>query len=176
MRTRKTQSNNSSSSNIDVGIVYSRRDGSCPLQYGLIREVLGYIHDDLRFTLTRHGLGDSTELQPAKLSIYAILNAGLMDYFKDVLLGQAFRERTWPIVKSSRAYDDIVPWLRANRCPYIYDDESKKTANEYGIYRYPDGSAYEGGFKDGKKHGQGKYTFANGDVYEGNWKDDKMQR
>ena len=60
----------------------------------------------------------------------------VMDDFKDVLLGQSFRERTWPIVKSNRAYDDVVTWLQANRCPYMYDDNTVKTANEYGIYRF----------------------------------------
>ena len=186
---------------IDVGIVYSRREGSCPLQYGLIREVLGYVHDHLRFILTRHGLGESNEIMPAKLSIYAILNARYMDDFKNVLLGQSFRERTWPIVKSSRAYDDMVPWLQANRCPYMYDAETVKTANDYGIYRYAGGGVYEGewrsgkydgkgkykfgflfyagdiyegGWKDNRKHGQGKYTCANGGVYEGGWKDNNF--
>jgi len=96
-----------------------------------------------------------------------------MDDFKDVLRGQSFRERTWPIVKSSRAYDDMVPWLKANRCPYIYDDESVKTANEDGIYRY-DGGVYEGEWKDGKKHGRGRYKSADGDVYEGCYKDDNL--
>jgi len=38
--------------------VYARRDGCCPLHYNLIREVLEWIHDDLRFTLNRHGLGN----------------------------------------------------------------------------------------------------------------------
>ena len=38
--------------------VLDRRDGSCPLQYNLIREILEWVHDDLRFTLDRHGLGN----------------------------------------------------------------------------------------------------------------------
>ena len=137
MTTTNKKKTSSSSSIIDDEIVH-RREGSCPLQYGMIREVLGYIHDHLRFILTRHGLADDNEIEPVKLSIYAILNARYMDDFKAVLLGQSFRERTWPIVKSSRAYDDIVPWLKANRCPYMYDDETVETANEYGIYRYDD--------------------------------------
>ena len=165
--------NHISSSIIDVGIVY-RREGSCPLHIALIREVLGYIHDHLRFIITRRGLADDNEIMPAKLSIYAILNARYMDDFKAVLLGQSFRERTWPIVKSSRAYDDIAPWLKANRCPYIYDAETVETANEYGIYRIDDGDVYEGDWRNGMSHGQGKYTWPDGDVYEGGWKDDKQ--
>ena len=56
------------------GIVY-RRDGTCPLQYDLIRKVLEFIHDHVRFTLTRHGLGDVNESIPTKLSMRAIINA-----------------------------------------------------------------------------------------------------
>jgi len=161
-KNNNNNNNNNTSSIIDVGIVY-RREGSCPLHIALIREVLEYIHDHLRFILTRHGLGESNEIKPAKLSIYAILNARYMDDFKDVLLGQSFRERTWPIVKSSRAYDDMVPWLQANRCPYMYDDETLKTANEYGIYRNANGNVYEGEWRDGKYYGQGKFTWPDGD-------------
>ena len=46
-----------------AGIVYCR-DDECPLQYDLIRKVLEFIHDHIRFTLTRHGLGDANELAP----------------------------------------------------------------------------------------------------------------
>jgi len=148
-------------------------EGKCPLHIALIREVLEYIHDHLRFILTRHGLGESDEIRPAKLSIYAILNARLMDDFKDVLLGQSFRERMWAVVKRSRAYDDIQPWLRANRCRYIYNRVTMKTANEYGIYRYADGGVYEGDWRNGKYNGQGSYTYAGGDIYEGEWRDGK---
>ena len=39
--------------------------------------------------------------------------------------------------------------------------------------KYANGQAYEGGWKDGKRHGQGKFTDAYGDTYEGEWKDGK---
>ena len=29
------------------------------------------------------------------------------------------------------------------------------------------------GFKDDKRHGEGKYTYSNGDIYEGEWKDNR---
>ena len=159
---------------MQAGIVY-RREGSCPLQYAVIRKVLEYVHDDVRFTITRNGLDDSTQSMRRErlLSIHAILNARLMEYFKDVLLGQSFRERLWVMVKSNIAYEDIVPWLRANRCPHVYDAETVKAANEYGIYRKANGDVYEGGWKEGKSHGQGKCTWANGDVYEGGCKEGK---
>ena len=36
-----------------------------------------------------------------------------------------------------------------------------------------DGSVYQGGWKDGKKHGQGKFTTLKGKVYTGNWEEGK---
>lgn len=35
--------------------------------------------------------------------------------------------------------------------------------------KYPDGSTYEGEWKDNVKHGYGVYVYANGDKYEGQW-------
>ena len=35
--------------------------------------------------------------------------------------------------------------------------------------RTPDGDIYEGGFKDGKRHGEGKITWPDGSTYEGGW-------
>ena len=67
-----------------------------------------------------------------------------------------------------------------------------------GLYRFPDGATYEGGYKDGKRNGQGTFTlpdgsryvgeFRNGNrngygifyltdgsiLYDGNWKDNKQ--
>ena len=37
------------------------------------------------------------------------------------------------------------------------------------------GSVYEGGWRDGKRHGSGKIMFASGAVYDGDWEDDKRQ-
>ena len=66
-----------------------------PLQYVLIIKVLEYIHDDLRFTLTRYGLDDRPQpvTMRERLSIHAILNARQMNYYRDVLFGHSFRER-----------------------------------------------------------------------------------
>ena len=36
---------------------------------------------------------------------------------------------------------------------------------------YANGNVYDGGWKDGQPHGNGKMTYANGDVYDGDWKD-----
>ncbi len=43
----------------------------------------------------------------------------------------------------------------------------------YSIQTWPDGTRYEGGWADGKKHGQGIFTWPSGQRYEGEWKDDK---
>lgn len=42
-----------------------------------------------------------------------------------------------------------------------------------GVYKYPDGTRYEGNFKNGLFHGTGKFVFANG-VYEGTFKNGKV--
>jgi len=38
-----------------------------------------------------------------------------------------------------------------------------------GILIYPDGSIYEGYWKDGKANGLGRILHKNGDVYQGDW-------
>jgi hypothetical protein len=38
---------------------------------------------------------------------------------------------------------------------------------------WPDGSMYEGYWKNGKANGKGRLIHADGDVYVGLWKDDK---
>ena len=42
--------------------------------------------------------------------------------------------------------------------------------NGKGRYQYPDGSVYEGEYKNDKKHGKGKFLYSNGDTYEGSYK------
>ena len=49
------------------------------------------------------------------------------------------------------------------------------------MYKYPDGTKYEGEWKNEKKEGKGKLYFdlvgirsyPNGDIYEGGWKEDQ---
>jgi len=43
----------------------------------------------------------------------------------------------------------------------------------YHVHNYPSGSRYEGGWKGGRKHGQGTYTYAGGGKYVGEFVDDK---
>ncbi len=46
-------------------------------------------------------------------------------------------------------------------------------ANGPGIYTWPDGGKYTGGFLNGKFHGQGTYLWADGKAYIGAFKNDK---
>lgn len=39
-----------------------------------------------------------------------------------------------------------------------------------GKFNFPDGSCYNGDWKQNKKHGFGFYSYRNGDIYEGMWK------
>ncbi|KAJ9445143.1 Kinesin-like calmodulin-binding protein [Diplonema papillatum] len=52
--------------------------------------------------------------------------------------------------------------------------KKKKLLNGTNIeFRYPSGSRYVGGFREGKLHGYGKYTYyPSGDEYEGEWWND----
>ena len=43
------------------------------------------------------------------------------------------------------------------------------TKDGKGIQIWPDGSQYEGYWKDNMAHGQGRLIHGDGDVYEGNW-------
>lgn len=40
---------------------------------------------------------------------------------------------------------------------------------------WPDGSKYQGIFKNGMMEGKGKKTFANGNIYTGSWAEDKTE-
>ena len=42
-----------------------------------------------------------------------------------------------------------------------------------GVQIWPDGSRYDGQWKEGKHHGFGRLVHAEGDVYEGMWKEDQ---
>ena len=42
-----------------------------------------------------------------------------------------------------------------------------------GVQIWPDGSRYDGFWKDGMANGFGRLVHAEGDVYEGEWTDDK---
>ena len=42
-----------------------------------------------------------------------------------------------------------------------------------GTYTWPDGSKYQGDYKDNKKHGNGIYTYTDGSKYECVYKEDK---
>jgi hypothetical protein len=57
----------------------------------------------------------------------------------------------------------------------VYDGELVCSVREgKGIYRYDDGTMYEGDWRGGKKDGLGRLEIATGEVYDGSWKDDLM--
>ena len=39
---------------------------------------------------------------------------------------------------------------------------------------WSDGSKYEGGYKEGMKHGRGLYQWNDGSMYDGNWQENKI--
>ena len=41
----------------------------------------------------------------------------------------------------------------------------------FGIMTYPDGTKYEGEFKDGLKNGPGTETYKDGEKYQGDWRE-----
>ena len=43
-----------------------------------------------------------------------------------------------------------------------------------GVYVWASGNRYEGDYKDDKLHGRGTYHFANGDECEGDWREGKL--
>lgn len=57
-----------------------------------------------------------------------------------------------------------------------YDGEwiqGKNIRQGKGRQIWPDGSMYEGWWKDNKANGKGRLIHADGDVYDGQWQDDK---
>ena len=46
----------------------------------------------------------------------------------------------------------------------------------YGVYHWSDGRKYEGYWKDGRQHGEGKYILPNGVVKIGIWEEGKRIR
>ena len=56
----------------------------------------------------------------------------------------------------------------------MYEGEFKDGEyNGQGIMTFPDGNKYVGEFKDGKRHGQGTFTFSDGRKYLGEWREKK---
>jgi len=43
-----------------------------------------------------------------------------------------------------------------------------------GLYKWADGSKYDGHWKNNKMEGFGKFSWNNGRYYEGEWKDNMM--
>jgi len=53
----------------------------------------------------------------------------------------------------------------------ITDDESSEGEMEYKEeHRFPNGAIYKGGWKNGKRHGEGTQIWPDGARYEGSWR------
>ncbi len=62
------------------------------------------------------------------------------------------------------------------KSPYLMSlDRHKKTnfKDGVGIMFWPDGTKYEGQFRNDKQHGKGRKIFSNGEFYIGNFANDK---
>lgn len=55
---------------------------------------------------------------------------------------------------------------------HVSRKKCNKQRDGLGVQLWPDGSKYEGMWKDDRCHGKGRMTHANGDVYQGEWKND----
>ena len=65
-----------------------------------------------------------------------------------------------------------VEGLKLEGCStYIGEVNAKGEPDGEGVCTWPDGTKYEGGWKDGMRHGQGVMTEKDGPRYEGEWKD-----
>ena len=65
---------------------------------------------------------------------------------------------------------------RPNRGQYTGQiDKATNKREGKGILVWPDGSRYDGSWKDDKANGYGRLIHADGDVYTGEWKDDMAE-
>ena len=66
------------------------------------------------------------------------------------------------------------PFKLTNGAIYIgmWDNNLQKRAG-IGMQVWPDGSLYQGQWRDGKANGKGRLIHSDGDIYQGEWKDDK---
>jgi len=69
-----------------------------------------------------------------------------------------------PIVESQATSSYSNQYKYTTNCNNTYCDQ------EYGTYKYKDGSIYKGFFKQGKPEGSGTVNYTNGNHYEGEWK------
>ena len=51
--------------------------------------------------------------------------------------------------------------------------KGSNTRQGQGVQIWPDGSMYEGWWKDNKANGKGRLIHADGDIYDGYWREDK---
>jgi hypothetical protein len=71
---------------------------------------------------------------------------------------------SWPNCKNERVNDVL------NRVPpFLFEDKNER-GESLNPFQFTNGTIYEGEWKDGMKHGQGKQIWIDGTLYEGSWK------
>ncbi len=111
----------------------------------------GYWEHDELVKLVRNGKSDGFDDVIKGLEAY--LNG------KDEEEPEDFDEEEW----EEEDYEDEEP----------NEDQRKAGLDGYHTFKYDNGSVYEGGWENGKRHGRGTLKEANGDVYEGSWEADQ---
>lgn len=66
-------------------------------------------------------------------------------------------------------YEGTVALFNANHDLSLLSPLAFVPSAEYGICKYEDKADFRGGWKNGRRNGQGVYLFPNGDKYEGKW-------
>ena len=88
---------------------------------------------------------------------------------------ESYKRRAKEERRKEKEHQDTLEKKRESlQAPSKDKQKKKKLLNGTSIeFRYPSGSRYYGGFKDGKLHGYGRYQYyPSGDEYEGEWWND----
>ncbi len=80
-----------------------------------------------------------------------------------------------PLEPEDEELENRGPYELDNGAIYIGHWSKAGLRHGQGIQLWPDGSKYEGYWKDDMANGRGRLIHADGDVYEGDWRNDKAE-